>query len=115
MKNFQIPPSVLNPTSAPSCSFTFSVCERTPSLFLILYFLSSSPNFPTIPSSEHFAIKTEERLSISAIVVVPYSEVNAFQAEPELSERAIVFPFNFGIFSIEISIHSSSVSNTFAL
>ena len=77
--------------------------------------LSLSPNTPTYPSSEHFAVKIEDRLSISAIVTEPYSVGIVPHALPELSVKQIVLPDNCGMFAIEMSTQSSRASSKISL
>ena len=59
---------------------------------------NSSPNTPTIPSSDCKAVINDERLAISATVTVPYSLLKAPHADPELSDRQAVLPFNLALF-----------------
>ena len=114
-KNSQIPPSVSPPTSLHLLLVSSFVCAIAPTRLRIGTVLRVSPNLPTYPSSEAIAVTTEERLSISATVTVPYSEVIEPQAEPELSDKHIVLPLRCGMLLTEISIHSSSASRIIGL
>ena len=110
-----MPFSVLPPISEYRLFEIICDCIKAPFLFEIGIVSKLSPNLPTYPSSEHWDVITLLKLSISAIVTLPYSEFIEPHALPELSDRHIVLPFNLGIFSIEISIHSSNASNILAL
>ena len=116
--NFKLtpgPPSVLPPTSLYLLAVILLLSSKVPVRFVTGVTIMSSPNLPTYPSSEHFAAITDDKLSISAMVTVPYSDGIAPQAEPELSDKHIVFPESLGRLSIAMSIHSSRASRIIGL
>lgn len=110
LKKSQIPFSVEPPIDLEYLLSTLSSWLKTPSLLLTGTISSLSPKIPISPSSELIQVIMEERLSILATTTEPYSEVKVPQAEPLLSERQMVFPFNLGKFSIALSIQRSRQS-----
>ena len=111
LKNNHKPFSVASPTPDPNKS-TCLASDKTPFLLFILVISNLSPKTPTYPSSEFLAVITDDKFPILATVWEPYSLLNVPHAEPELSLKHIVLPFNLGILLSEISMHSSNVSKT---
>ena len=104
-----MPFSVLPPTAYLSLSIIVA-CARIPCLLEISCLINVSPKVKTVPTSEFAAPITELKFPIEATVTVPYSLVHEFHAEPELSDRKALLPFNNGRFLQEISRHSSRAS-----